>query len=178
MVVMGFSRGRLFNIWYRKTVTDIQIRGVISRLNLHAMKFSYLPLALLLLGCSTSKTEKAGIVYAGNFELLNKTQLAEKWNAMLAKNGFRNPLASFKIRKQYDGATDETYYYLYAESLDNTTKAATILNREKNYFYTEKNPEFIVCSCLEGTPRLFDHQWVCESQTEEADCTETILAAK
>ncbi|NUY80412.1 hypothetical protein HUK80_05855 [Flavobacterium sp. MAH-1] len=142
------------------------------------MKFCYLPLALLLFGCSSPKSEKTGIVYAGNFELLNKTELAEKWNAMLEKNGFQTRLSTFKIRKNYDGATDETYYYLFAESLDNTTKAATILNRDRNYFYIEKKPEFIVCSCVEGTPRQFDHQWICESQTDESDCTETILASK
>jgi hypothetical protein len=142
------------------------------------MKKIYLPLALLLFGCNASKSGKTGIVYAGNFELINKTELAEKWNAILKKNGFDSKLTTFKIRKNHDGATDETYYYLYAESLDNTTKASTILKREKNYFYVGKNPEFIVCSCLEGTPRRFDNIWICESQTEDSDCTETILAAK
>jgi len=142
------------------------------------MKSCYLPLTLLLLGCHASRSEKAGIVYAGHFEILDKTSIAEKWNSMLEKNGFRIHLSTFKIRKNYDAVTDSTYYYLYAESSDNTTKAATLLIREQNYFYLGKKPEFIVCSCLEGAPRQVDGQWLCESQTGDEECEETILAMK
>lgn len=142
------------------------------------MKFSYLPLALLIFGCQSTKTHKTGIVYAGNFEILNKTEIAERWNAMLEKNGFRSRLSTFKIRKNRDAVTDSTYYYLYAESYEGDTKAASLLTRRENFFYSGKSAEYVVCSCLEGTPRQVDGKWLCESQTGEDDCEETILAGK
>ncbi|MBD3581861.1 hypothetical protein [Flavobacterium selenitireducens] len=142
------------------------------------MKCCYLPLALLIFGCQSSKMHKTGIVYAGHFEILNKTELAESWNAKLEKNGIRSRLSTFKIRKDRDAVTDSTYYYLYAESYENDTKAATILTRRENYFYSVKTAECIVCSCLEGAPRQVDGKWLCESQTGQEECDETILAAK
>jgi|GEM_PF-2759362 len=142
------------------------------------MKMFYLPLALLLAGCQTSNLYKTGIVYAGHFEIIDKTRIAEKWNELLERNGLRSRLSVFKIRKDYDAVTDSSYYYLYAESYDNTIKAATLLNRKENFFYSAKNSEFMVCSCLEGAPKRVDGQWLCESQTGESDCDETLLVAK
>ncbi|RZJ69008.1 hypothetical protein [Flavobacterium sp.] len=142
------------------------------------MKSIYLPLALFLVGCKALTSEKTGIVYAGHFEILNKTAVSDKWNKILKKHGIGTRLSIFKIAKNRDAITDEPYYYLSAESYDNSTKAATLLIRRNNYFYAGKSMEFVVCSCLEGRPMLVDKKWTCESQTEESECEETIFAAE
>ncbi len=142
------------------------------------MKVLYLPLALLLVGCKSLTSEKTGIVYAGHFEILDKVSVSDKWNKIIQKNGFESRLSIFKIRKNRDETTNEPYYYLYAESYDNQTKAASLLVRDENYFYLRKKSDLIICSCLEGSPKLVDKKWTCESQTEESICEETVLGSE
>lgn len=143
----------------------------------HAMKILYLPLLALLYCCSAP--EKTGIVYAGRFELLNKTALSERWNAIMLKNGFSVALTAFKIRKDHDPETRETYYYLFAETRDNSVKVAALLARKKNYFYLDRNPGFVIChSCIEGRPQRAYGKWYCERPTAGSDCAETIVAGK
>lgn len=138
------------------------------------MKILYLPLiAAVLCGCNS--LEKTGIVYAGKFEILNKRATSEHWNAILLKNGFDKSLETIKIRKARDAETDENFYYLFGETADNSLKIATILLRKKNYFYLPKNPEFVMCSCLEGAPNRVGNKWICETQTEE-ECEEMVVS--
>ncbi|RZJ68723.1 MAG: hypothetical protein EOO50_00665 [Flavobacterium sp.] len=140
------------------------------------MKILYLPL-LFALFCQCATNEKTGIVYAGKFEILNKRATSERWNALLLKNGFDKTLQTLKIRKARDPETEQTFYYLFGETADNSFKIATILSREKNYFYLPKNPEYVTCNCLEGSPMRVGNRWICETQGEE-ECEETIVAAK
>lgn len=143
----------------------------------YAMKILSLPLLALLYCCSSP--EKTGIVYAGRFELLNKTALSERWNAIVLKNGFNVALTTFKIRKDRDPETREAYYYLFAEAPDNSVKMAALLVRKKNYFYLAPNPELVIChSCIEGRPQRVHGKWYCEQPTAESDCGETIVAGK
>lgn len=141
------------------------------------MKIMYLPLLALLYCCSGP--EKTGIVYAGRFELLNKTALSERWNAIVLKNGFNVALTAFKIRKDRDPETREAYYYLFAETPDSSVKVAALLARKKNYFYLARSPGFVIChSCIEGRPQLVRGKWHCERPAAESDCAETIVAGK
>lgn len=143
------------------------------------MKIIYLPLLALLCGCAGLSPEKTGIVYAGRFELLNKTALSERWNAIVLKNGFDPSLAVFKIRKSRDAETDQPYYFLFAETHDNSLKVAAVLLRRKNYFYLDQRPEFVIChSCIEGSPQRVDGKWYCQTQADENECGEMIVAGK
>lgn len=141
------------------------------------MKILYLPLLALLYCCSAP--EKTGVVYAGRFELLNKTALSERWNAIVLKNGFDVALTAFKIRKDRDPGTREAYYYLFAETPDNYVKVAALLVRKKNYFYLARSPGFVIChSCIEARPQRVHGKWHCERPVAESDCAETVVAGK